>query len=65
MMAMNEPSPPSRQAPKRRPAAVADLTILVRVPGRPEMVRAFTADEYNEAADYAARTGAAIEDLPT
>lgn len=65
MVAMTEPSPPSRQAPKRRPATVADLTTLVRVPGRPEMVRAFTADEYNEAAEYAARNNGAIEDLPT
>jgi hypothetical protein len=33
-----------------------DLTLLVGVPGRPEEIRAFTAAERDEAADYAAQT---------
>jgi hypothetical protein len=34
-----------------------DLTLLVRVPGRPEDVRAFTDPERDEAATHAAQTG--------
>ena len=37
--------PSSRQAPKRPPAAIAHLTLLVRVPGRPDLIQAFTAAE--------------------
>jgi len=40
---VTEPNPSSRQGPKRPHAAIKDLTVLVRVPGRPEQVRAFTA----------------------
>jgi hypothetical protein len=38
--------------------------LLVCVPGRPDEVRAFTADERDEAADYAAKTRGIIHDLP-
>lgn len=65
MSPMTEPIPPSRQAPKRRPATVADLTMLVRVPGRPDMIRAFTATEHDEAAQYAAQHNGSIDDLPS
>ena len=50
--------------PKRRPAVIKDLTLLVRVPGRPEYIRAFTAAERAEASDYAAATDGVIDDLP-
>jgi hypothetical protein len=38
--------------------------LLVRVPGRPEDVRAFTDAERDEAAAYAAETGGITKDLP-
>jgi hypothetical protein len=57
--------PSSRQAPKRRPVAIADLTLLVRIPGRPQDVQAFTAAEREEAEAYAAVAGGIIDDLPT
>lgn len=60
---MTEPSPPSRQAPKRAPATLADLTLLVVVQGRPEDVRAFTDAERQEAADYAAAAGGTVHPL--
>ena len=37
--------------------------MLVRVPGRPDAIRAYTADEHAEATDYAAATGGTIETL--
>jgi len=61
---VTEPSPPSRHAPSSPRAAIKDLTLLVRVPGRPEDVRAFTDAERDEAAAYAAETGGITEDLP-
>lgn len=61
---MTEPSPPSRQGPKRPEAAISELTLLVRVPGRPDLIRAFTSAEHDEAVDYAARSGGTIENLP-
>jgi hypothetical protein len=45
----------SRDTPKRRSVRLADLALLVRVPGRPETVRAFTRAEAAEADKYAAR----------
>jgi hypothetical protein len=61
---VTEPSPPSRHAPNRPRAAIKDLTLLVRVAGRPEDVRAFTDAERDEAAAYAAETGGITEYLP-
>jgi hypothetical protein len=61
---VTEPIPPSRHAPSRPRAAIKDLTLLIRVPGRPEDVRAFTDAERGEAAAYAAATGGITEDLP-
>jgi len=45
-----------RQAPRRGPGelSVADLTMLVRVPGQPTAVRVCSDDERVEAARYAA-----------
>jgi hypothetical protein len=56
--------PSSHQLPKRPPVPVADLALLVRVPGRPDLIRAFTADEQAEADAYAATTGGIIDQLP-
>ena len=62
---MTDPTvPSSRQAPKRPPAAIADLTLLVRVPGRPDLIQAFTAAGQVEADAYPAVTGGVIEHLP-
>jgi hypothetical protein len=51
----------SRDTPKRAAARVADLELLVRVPSRPETIRAFTRAETALAEQYAARfDGAAV-----
>lgn len=49
---------------KRPSARIEDLVLLVRVPGRPDAVRAFTAAEQEEAESYAATTGGIVEPLP-
>jgi hypothetical protein len=41
--------------PQRRSVLLSDLELLVRVPGRPETVRAFTRAEAAEADEYAGR----------
>ena len=62
---MTDPSAPSsHHPPRRRPAAIEDLTLLVRVPDRPELIRTFTAAEEAEADAYAAANGDTIEQLP-
>jgi hypothetical protein len=53
----------SRQSPKRQPARVEDLELLVRVPGRPDAIRAFTRGEQAEADAYAAALGGSVEPL--
>jgi hypothetical protein len=63
MHSVTEPNV-QRQAPTRPPAAIADLAFLVRVPGRPEAIRTFTAAETLEAGGYAAAAGGSIENLP-
>jgi hypothetical protein len=63
---MTEPAQPSsHQTPKRPSAAVASLTLLVRVPGRADLIRAYTAAEKGAADAYAAATGGIIDQLPT
>lgn len=58
-------SPPSnRVAPKRLRVPLAELSLIVRPPGRPAAIRAFTATESVEAHAYAADTGALVEQLP-
>ena len=44
----------SRDTPRRTSVRLEDLTLLVRVPGRPEAIRAFTSDERADAEAYAA-----------
>jgi len=66
MSVVTEPSPPStRNAPKRPPAAIEDRELLVKVTGRPDAVRAYTAAERAEAEAYAAAVGGVIESLST
>lgn len=51
---------------RRRPrgaAKLADLTMIVRVPGRPADVRTFTEAEADEAQRYAAEHGTTVEAL--
>ena len=58
--ALSEHRPPAR----RRTDKVSDFTLLVRVPGQPAAVRAFTGAEAAEASEYAAATGGTVENLP-
>lgn len=54
------------RAERRRPRAsakLADLTMIVRVPGRPADVRTFTDAEADEAQRYAESNGATVEPL--
>ena len=55
-----------QQAPRRGPGelSVADLAILVRVPGQPTAVRVYSDDERVEAARYAAEVGGVVVPLP-
>jgi hypothetical protein len=57
--------PSSRHAPKRPPAAIENLVLLVKVTDRPDAIRAYTAAEQAEAEAYAAAVGGVIEPLPT
>ncbi|WP_439033316.1 hypothetical protein [Gordonia terrae] len=50
-----------RRAPKRARVELADLTLIVRPPGRPAQVRVFTDAERAEAHDYADETGANVD----
>lgn len=54
-----------RRAPKRDRAALGDLTLIVRPPGRPAQTRAFTDAERAAADAYARETGASVEHLGT
>lgn len=54
------------RAERRRPRSAAkltDLTMIVRVPGRPADVRTFTDAEADEARRYAAENGSTVEPL--
>lgn len=53
----------TRQPPSKA-AALADLTLLVRPPGQPDKIRAFTTHERVEAHSYATETNGAVETLP-
>lgn len=54
------------QKPRKRTQqiTVADIAMLVRVPGRPTAIRAYTAEEEAEALQYAAATGGTVVPLP-
>lgn len=55
-----------RQSPRKRneERRVSDLTVMVRVPGRPAAVRLYADDEADEAARYAAKSGGVVVALP-
>jgi hypothetical protein len=53
----------NRDSPKRPKAQLEDLQLLVRVPGRPEAIRAFTRAEQAAAESYAAMVDGIIEPL--
>lgn len=54
----------NRVAPKRGRAALGELTLIVRPPGRPAEIRTYTAVEATEAQAYAAETDGVVERLP-
>lgn len=62
MAGMSEPLG-SRQKPRDH-AALSDLTLIVRPPGRPQDIRAFTDGERAEAELCATQSGATVEPLP-
>lgn len=65
LAAVSEPTPfHSREIPKRRGVKIADLTSMVRVPGRPAAIRVFTADEDADAREYAENEGGEYVPLP-
>lgn len=53
----------SRQRPSRGPATLRDLELLVRPPGNPAGIQAFTAAERADAELYAGEVGAKVETL--
>lgn len=62
--AMSDGPLTSRQKPTRPPASLADLALIVRPPGDPFGIRAYTDAERIDAEVYAAAVGAAVEPLP-
>lgn len=54
------------QKPRKRTgnAQVSDFTMMVKVPGRPQAIRVFTATEDAEARQYANDTGGTVVPLP-
>ena len=50
------------QKPRKRtnPVDVADFTLLVKVPGQPAAIKAFTDDEADDARKYAATDGTVV-----
>jgi hypothetical protein len=54
-----------RIPPQQPLVSLKALTVLVRVPGRPEATRAFTANEADNARHYTAEQGGTREQLPT
>ena len=53
----------SSERPKRAKASVKDLTLIVRVPGHPAAVQAFTDNERTAAQRYADEVGGTVESL--
>lgn len=54
----------SRQKPSRPQVELADLELIVRPPGDPLGIKAFTAAELVDAEFYASQVGATVEPLP-
>ena len=53
----------SNDRPKRAKASVGDLTLIVRVPGHPAAVQAFTDNERTAAQRHADDVGGSVEPL--
>lgn len=53
----------SSERPRRAKAPVGDLTLIVRVPGHPAAVQAFTDNERTAAQLYADDVGGTVEPL--
>lgn len=53
-----------RRSAKRRRRSLNELVAIVRPPGRPTEIRAFTRDQLDEAEAYAADMDADVEVLP-
>ncbi len=65
LVVVSEPTPVhSREVPKRRGGKNADVTSMVRIPGRPTALRVFTADEEDLAHKYAETEGGEYVPLP-
>lgn len=62
-MTSHEPDWPTR-APRSAPVLAKDLSIIVRVHGRPELIKAFQAADAVAAAEHAAKYGGMCEPLP-
>lgn len=50
--------------PRRGGASLRDLTMIVRIHGRPADVRVFTDDEETDAQQYATRNSGVLERFP-
>lgn len=59
---MSEPTA-RQQKPSRAPVPLKDLELIVRPPGNPFAIQAFTAAERIDAELYAAEVGAEVEAL--
>ncbi len=53
----------SSERPKRAKVSAKDLTLIVRVPGHPAAVQAFTGNERTAAQRYADEVGGTVEPL--
>jgi hypothetical protein len=61
---MTRPENVTRIPPRQPLRDIADLTILVRVPGKPGAARTFATSEADEAQQYADKHGGECLDLP-
>ncbi|WP_100524353.1 hypothetical protein [Mycobacteroides abscessus] len=62
---MSEPTPVhNRETPKRRGVTLADITSMVRLPGRPATFVTYTADEEGAAREQAEHEGGEYIPLP-
>lgn len=65
LAAVSEPTPVhNRETPKRRGVTLADITSMVRLPGRPATFVSYTADEEGAAREHAEREGGEYILLP-
>lgn len=61
----DNPARPEIRVPRRNAGAtLAELTLLVRIPGHPELANAYTDEQAEGARQYAAEHGGTIVALP-